>query len=56
MNQEASVKYFCNKEHLVIDSDDLVANPQTNSRRIAEYLTLETAEDNIVKAAAAIRN
>ncbi len=56
MNQEASEKYFCNKEHLVIDYDGLVANPQTNTRRIAEYLTLDTAEDRIVKAAAAIRN
>lgn len=52
----ASEKYFCNKEHLVIDYDGLVAKPQTNTRRIAEYLTLDAAEAHIVKAAAAIGN
>lgn len=52
----ACEEYFDRKEHLVIEYEDLLANPQENTLRIAEYLCLDTSDERIAKAAAAVRS
>lgn len=53
---KASEEYFSSKEHLIVDYDDLLANPLDNTRRIAKYLELDSSEANLQKAACAIRS
>jgi len=49
-------EYFASKEHLIVNYDDLLANPLENTRRTAEYLELDSSEENPQKASSAIRS
>lgn len=48
-------QYFENKEHLSIEYDDLLSDPVGETRRIAEYLGLDSSDDNVSQAASVVR-
>ena len=51
---DACEDYFREKEHLDIQFEDLLHDPVTMTRQIADYLGLDSSEDNVAQAASVV--